>query len=155
MKQKANVLVIGTCLSVCLGACAQPEPIQNVQWQVTNLYTTPEYPSELPDAVAGAVTLTFGASSMTGDTGCARLQAVVDYDTKDPAEAKEMTVREIEFDPIDEKQCTGHARFVHDHMVEILHDGHFDIRPEPNSSAKVLLKQSDQFQRPGLRIATV
>ncbi|GGG80385.1 hypothetical protein [Corynebacterium pelargi] len=155
MKRVATMLLLGGCLGASLGACSQPEPVQNVQWQVTNVYTTPEYPSEVPDSVAGAVTLTFGASSLTGSTGCARLQAVVDYDTKDPSEAKEMTVREIVFDPIDEQQCTGHARFIHDHMVDILHDGRFDIRPEPNSSAKVLLKQSDQFQRPGLRIATV
>lgn len=141
--------------TLTLVACSQPEQVQNVQWQVTDLYTSPEYPSALPDEAAGLATITFGARSLTGSTSCARFQGVAEYDVKDPSQASTVSIKEIVFDPIDEQACVGQRRYVHDTMVEMLHDATFDIKNEPNGTTKVLSKQGDAVDRPGMRLATV
>ncbi|AZA10696.1 META domain-containing protein [Corynebacterium gerontici] len=144
-------IVVG---ALTLVACSQPAQVQNVQWQVTNLYTSPEYPSAVPDEVAGLATITFGARSLTGSTGCARFQGVAEYDVEDPSEASTISVKEIVFDPIDEQTCVGKRLYVHNSMVDMLQDATFDIKNEPNGTTKVLSKQVDAVERPGMRLAT-
>ena len=115
------VLLSGFALQGC---GAKQEEIADTSWQVVGVYTTPNYPATVPDAVAGAVAVNFGATTISGFTGCAPLQGTVSFtQAGKPANSVDgdaLHVEKVTYRQVDEEQCTGHIRFVHDAIVRFL-----------------------------------
>ncbi|MDO4631260.1 MAG: hypothetical protein Q4A82_03125 [Corynebacterium sp.] len=143
--------------ALMLGACGSQEEIIDTSWQVANVYTTPDYPAAVPDAVAGAVTINFGASTISGFTGCAPLQGTVNFNREgQPATSVDgdaLHVDDIKFRPIDEAQCTGHIRFVHDAIVKFFEHPDFRVT-RPTGGELLLTVRSDNAyeDQPALRL---
>ena len=115
------VLLSGFALQGC---GAKQEEIADTSWQVVGVYTTPDYPATVPDAVAGAVAVNFTqagkpASSVDGDA---------------------LHVEKVTYRQVDEEQCTGHIRFVHDAIVQFFE--HHDFAVSRPTGAELLLTVS-------------
>lgn len=108
----------------------------NIAWQVTNVYTTPENPSAVPDEIAGSVFLTLGDHTLTGYTGCSPLQGVVDY-TNDAQESASpelrtaLTVTTLDLDETAVAGCTGKAEYIHQAITSLLTSGSLIIEHNP------------------------
>lgn len=139
-----------------LAACSQEQAqVADTSWQITDVYVG-NYPSTIDDSAPGAVTMNFGGSSLTGFTGCAPFRAEVRFTNEDklavPEDATAMTVSKPKFSPIDEAQCQGRSRFVHEAIVTQLVHGQFTItHPEEDS---LVLKESgsDVLDPPGMKL---
>lgn len=142
-----------------LTACGSDE-LANSTWQITNVYTAEQKPSELPASIAGAAVLSFGGSSITGFTGCANLQGLVEFTSDDkpaqPGQADRLTVSELNVQEPDDS-CQGQQRYVHDAVVDVLSHTPLEVQPLRNGSGDVdallLREQTDAVNKPGLRLA--
>lgn len=133
-----------------LASCAPEEPQQNVRhtaWQISEVYVDPETPPAIPREVIGAAVMNFGGQSANGFTGCASFNGIVAF-TKDgeeasPEDANMLDVRTVEFSPIDENQCVGKVRFVHDALVHMLVENSFDIKRTPDGALRMIAQTED------------
>lgn len=135
MKKLLAVLVCG----VALTACSNEIPMSNT-WQVTNVYTSPDVPSQVPVPAY----LVFGDSTVTGSTGCAEIQGRVSF-TPDAAQPTHASFRDMNFR---DASCEGSQRFFHDQMVALL-GGELEVKKEKD---EMLLTKTDGLDRPGIRL---
>lgn len=152
-------LIAATCLAP-LAACADDSTaVADATWQVTDVYTTPGTPSAVDDSVAGAVELGFGGKSVTGFSGCSPLAGMVAFTDESgaaaaPEDATHATFSQMQFRPIDESQCTGRVRYIHDALVDLLYDGTFSIRHE-GSGEMVLQEDKGDADPRAIRLVSV
>ena len=144
---RRTVAVVCTVLLsgfVLQGCGAKQEEIADTSWQVVGVYTTPNYPATVPDAVAGAVAVNFGATTISGFTGCAPLQGTVSFtQAGKPANSVDgdaLHVEKVSYRQVDEEQCTGHIRFVHDAIVQFFE--HHDFAVSRPTGGELLLTVS-------------
>ncbi len=150
-----------TCAAVT--ACSDSNTITDTSWQVTDVYTTPDYPAEVPESIAGSVTVSFGNSTITGFTGCAPFNATVEFSRTDgdalvpstSGEADHMRVPEMVSDEQVSDDCTGHVRFIHDALLDFFQSGEFTIsRPEETEMIiTVATADAQAVDQPAIRLA--
>lgn len=126
-----------------LAGCTSPEPLANTVWQISDVYTTTEYPSQVPDSLAGLMRLSLGDGSFTGFTGCSHIIGTVTYTTaagKDTTidEAATMTPTGVEVQPIEEGKCIGRDRFLHEGVVAVLSAGPLQV--ERRAAGELVLR---------------
>lgn len=144
--------------AVSLAACSNDtQQVSDSNWQITDVYTTPGTPSAVDDSVAGAVTLNFGDKTVSGYTGCAPLNGIVKFTGGDgdqlaaPEDATKVEFTQVKFKPIEDDQCQGKVRYMHDALVNMLVDGSFTIRHE-GDGVMVLTEQSDAVDPRAIRL---
>ncbi|QNQ90999.1 META domain-containing protein [Corynebacterium poyangense] len=145
--------VIGVVLAASTSACSSqqsdasspPGNLDNREWQVTNIYSSPSDPNGIPPTLAGKAFLVFGANTLTGSTGCSQIQATVQLSDT------ELELRNMELEPADGAPCTGRDLDFHNHMVDILHSGPLEIL-HLNASEIVVREKSDQPNPPAIRL---
>ncbi|AFM08053.2 hypothetical protein [Corynebacterium pseudotuberculosis] len=154
---KAKAIAVVCLLAIGLTGCGEKkQQVAGSQWQVTNVYTTPEFPNEVPDAIAGSVMMSFGDSSMTGFTGCAPFQGKVSFSAEGkqdvaPQDADRLTVQAVKFQPIDDATCEGRTRYIHDSLVSIIVDASFNVRHD-SPDVMTLLRSGDSVDAPAIRL---
>ncbi|PRQ11508.1 hypothetical protein C1Y63_05765 [Corynebacterium sp. 13CS0277] len=132
--------------------CARDTPIDNITWQITDVYQA-GYPSEVPTDTIVVPRMTFGHTSIVGDTGCAPFHAHITYldehgNTAAPLEAPTVAITDLRVDSLREG-CVGRGRFLHDSLVDLL-PHQFNITREAGS---LLLTQADvAVDAPALRM---
>lgn len=136
--------------------CAQGTRLAESTWQVTAIYTDPEAPAAVPEPAAGLAVVSFGASSLTGVSGCSPIQAGARFSddaanpaSPDKATSVELTAVEIA-QPADD--CIGPARHVHDELVAVLTPGEFTI-DRVGDAELVLTHNRGQVDAPAIRLA--
>ncbi|MCS4536082.1 hypothetical protein [Corynebacterium sp. HS2168-gen11] len=127
---------VGAGASGSVGAGGADADFTNIAWQVTNVYTTPENPSAVPDEIAGSVFLTLGDHTLTGYTGCSPLQGVVAYandaqESASPELPTALTVTTLELDETAVAGCTGKAEYIHQAITNLLTSGSLIIEHNP------------------------
>lgn len=148
------VLLSGFALQGC---GAKQEEIADTSWQVVGVYTTPNYPATVPDAVAGAVAVNFGATTISGFTGCAPLQGTVSFtQAGKPANSVDgdaLHVEKVSYRQVDEEQCTGHIRFVHDAIVQFFEHHDFAVSRPTRGELLLTVSGSELYDdAPALRL---
>ena len=148
------VLLSGFALQGC---GAKQEEIADTSWQVVGVYTTPNYPATVPDAVAGAVAVNFGATTISGFTGCAPLQGTVSFtQAGKPASSVDgdaLHVEKVTYRQVDEEQCTGHIRFVHDAIVRFFENHDFAVSRPTGGELLLTVSGSEPYDdAPALRL---
>ncbi|ARU46740.1 hypothetical protein [Corynebacterium silvaticum] len=155
MKAKATAVLC--LLAISLAGCGQQkQQVAGSQWQVTDVYTTPEFPHEVPDAIAGAAVMSFGGSSMTGFTGCAPFQGKISFSAQEkqnvaPQDADRLTVKAVKFQPIDDATCEGRTRYIHGSLVDIIVGASFDVRHD-GPGVITLLRSGESVDSPAIRL---
>ncbi|MDO5454791.1 MAG: hypothetical protein Q4F37_07345 [Corynebacterium sp.] len=158
----ALLSLCATALTACGGDPDEPLPepvsVAGPMWQVTDIYTTPGEPSSVPPGAAGAVGLIFGSGSATGSTGCAPIQARVEYS----ADGKPATVDDadaVTFDIVDlgpvEGECAGSDAWTHGHMTELIVPGaQFDM--SMTTPTELVLRVRDEaVDPPSIRLVAL
>lgn len=148
-------------LVLLLAGCSSSESFADSSWQVTEVYTTPDYPPEVPEAIAGAVVVNFGNSTLNGFTGCAPFNATVEFTKTEgdqqvistSAEADRMKIPEVIFGD-SEGDCTGHVEFVHTAMMDFLKSQEFNLsRPEEKEMVITVYSADPQaVDQPAIRL---
>lgn len=126
-----------------LVGCSTTPPAANAVWQVADVYTTTEYPSTVPDSLAGIIALSVGYGSFNGNTGCSQIIGDAAFTTADGKattidNASTMTPTNVEVKPIEEGSCIGRDRFLHDGVVTIL--GSSQLAVERRGDAEIILR---------------
>ncbi|AIU33392.1 MULTISPECIES: hypothetical protein [Corynebacterium] len=154
---KVKVTAALCLLALGLAGCGEKkQQVAGSQWQVTDVYTTPEFPHEVPDAIAGAAVMSFGGSSMTGFTGCAPFQGKISFSAQEkqnvaPQDADRLTVKAVKFQPIDDATCEGRTRYIHDSLVDIIVDASFTVRHD-GAGVITLLRNGNAIDSPAIRL---
>ena len=148
------VLLSGFSLQGC---GAKQEEIADTSWQVVGVYTTPNYPATVPDAVAGAVAVNFGATTISGFTGCAPLQGTVSFTqagkSASSVDGDALRVEKVTYRQVDEEQCTGHIRFVHDAIVQFFEHHDFAVSRPTEGELLLTVSGSELYDdAPALRL---
>ncbi|MCU9519416.1 META domain-containing protein [Corynebacterium sp. ES2794-CONJ1] len=132
---KQRLLLVGI---LALSACAPTPTLVGTTWQVTDVFSSADLPSTLPDDNATKVTISFGNSTIVGFSGCSQFTATANY-KKDSApalidEATTVSFSDFSISPQDELVCTAKTRYIHDALQDILTTGPLEItRPQPAS----------------------
>lgn len=141
-----------------LSACGNADalaPVAGTNWQITDLYLTPEAPSALPDLIAGRAALVFGERSVAGSTGCAPVQGQVTF-TSDGAESAAADADRVSFDNVQigepAEDCVGRAMFTHRQLSELL-DGQFELA-RLSDYELALTKVSDEIDAPAIHLSS-
>ena len=132
---------------VLQGCGAKQEEIADTSWQVVGVYTTPNYPATVPDAVAGAVAVNFGATTISGFTGCAPLQGTVSFtQAGKPANS-------VDGDALHVEKVSGHIRFVHDAIVQFFEHHDFAVSRPTGGELLLTVSGSELYDdAPALRL---
>ncbi|MEJ5929016.1 META domain-containing protein [Corynebacterium sp. H128] len=121
-------------------ACANEASFRDTTWQIVNVYSNPNMPSELP----GQAKMAFGSSTVTGYTGCGSFQGRVHFEPS-AEEPEKMTFRDMNFQDV---TCDGTQRYFHDELVTLL-DGEFEAKREKDN---LLLSKPGDVDRQGVRL---
>lgn len=149
-------------LSACGGDQEEPLPepvsVAGPMWQVTDIYTAPGEPSSVPPGAAGSVGLIFGSGSATGSTGCAPIQARVEYSADgEPAtvdEADAVTFDIVDLGPVD-GECSGSDAWSHGHLTELIVPGaEFDMSLTTPTEL-VLTAREEAVDPPSIRLVAL
>ena len=136
----AVALGIGTLITAC--GSNDDTPVVQSTWQITNVYVDEQHPSVLPDSIAG-------------NSGCAPFQTRVHF-TKDGQETSSAEATQVNFyrKKIDDPAgCTGADLYYHDSLTNML-DGTFDVQRKA-ANELLLVKQTDAFNRPAIRLTSI
>lgn len=154
-----------------LVACSQntaepPMRIAQRNWQVTAIFVDPQSPTNIPESVSPRPEMTFGESSATGSTGCARFQALVSYhrtagnsgeDAEENTtirEANRVKVEKIKMDEPNEG-CAGTSAWAHENLSGMLTEGaEFDIAFGTSEQLSLTLVD-DRVDSPALRLSAL
>lgn len=133
-------------------ACSQDTPIEDVTWQMTNIYQE-GYPSEVPENSPIVPRITFGYVSVVGDTGCAPFHAHITYHDDqgqqiDPLSAATLRMEDLRVDDARE-QCEGRQRFLHDSLVRMLPN---EYRIEREAGTLLLTQTGQLIDAPAIRM---
>ncbi|WP_167540131.1 META domain-containing protein [Corynebacterium ciconiae] len=139
-------------LTACGSQQPEPNPLTGPAWYITDVYTQPDSPSQLPDSIAGKAVLALGEHTMAGDTGCAPFQAEVHY-TRDGEGSTSADATQLRFEHlrIDEPHCEGAAQYFHEHIVSLL-NSELDVDLKENSL--VLRSAEEDIDAPALRLVS-
>ena len=135
---RRTVAVVCTVLLsgfVLQGCGAKQEEIADTSWQVVGVYTTPNYPF----------------------TGCAPLQGTVSFtQAGKPANSVDgdaLHVEKVSYRQVDEEQCTGHIRFVHDAIVQFFEHHDFAVSRPTGGELLLTVSGSELYDdAPALRL---
>lgn len=134
-----------------LVASCSSQPVGET-WQITDVYTTPGMPSSIPEEVSGAVAISFGSSTISGFTGCARFRGAYTGGPIETATAVEFS--DLEFKPIDDS-CQGRTRYLHDSLVSMLVDSSFTASHKANNILVLTSAAEDNaIDPPAIRLAS-
>ncbi len=156
-------LLCGTAaLSACSSGPERPAPgddvVMDKSWQVIGIYTAPQAPNAITDALPQAPSLTFGTRGFVGTTGCAPFRATASYQRAgEPAavnDADAVRIDSIAFDT-PRADCTGAALWAHNQLSRLLHDdAQFDLNIDP-ANQLILTLQDGQVDSPAIRFASL
>ena len=107
--------------------------------------------------MAGAVAVNFGATTISGFTGCAPLQGTVSFtQAGKPANSVDgdaLHVEKVTYRQVDEEQCTGHIRFVHDAIVQFFEHHDFAVSRPTGGELLLTVSGSELYDdAPALRL---
>lgn len=132
---------------LALGACTPQPQVSDTTWQVTDIWTTPGDPSTLPPQDAGRAWLAFGEQSLSGNTGCSRLQGTVTFG----GERATLRIDRLEVEPVD-AACP--AAWTHGRLVDLLQEGaEFDVTHAERFL--ILTQRSDDIDPPAIGLAAL
>ncbi|OFP66170.1 hypothetical protein HMPREF2978_05770 [Corynebacterium sp. HMSC074C01] len=174
MTQHRTAAVLTSVLSTALLAlgvagCAsteeEPTPrgddrIVGKDWQVINLYTSPDAPSSLPTDTAYVPHMSFGEHTAVGSTGCVSFTAEVSFHKDDKAstiwEGDVMRVEKATYEsPPRSADCEGSVQWADSLMRNLIAEGHeFDFALNPNNQL-VLTLRTDKVDSPIIRMASL
>ncbi|MCH6197219.1 hypothetical protein MHT86_06880 [Corynebacterium mastitidis] len=160
---RAAALLGGGAAAAVLVACS-PEysAVVGPTWQVTGLYTDPGESGDLPADAAGRAVLSFGEGTVTGSTGCSRIQGIVRFSAEgSPAAAQDADA--LTFDRVDienaenagdasDAPCVGGAAHV-DATLRGLLRGEYSLS-RPSEAELVLTQRSEAVDAPAIRLTT-
>lgn len=132
-------LVPAVALLACVAGCSNDIPMSTT-WQVSNVYVSPDTPSQVPEPAY----LVFGDSTVTGSTGCGELQGRVSFSPNAQHPERAM-FRDMN---VSDASCSGPQRFFHDQLVTLL-TGEVEVKRERD---EMLLTKTDGVDRPGIRL---
>lgn len=161
--------LIGGAAAVALAACSsEHSAVVGPTWQVTGLYTDPGESGDLPADAAGRAALSFGEGTVTGSTGCSRIQGIVRFSAGgSPAAAQDADA--LTFDRVDIENtentenagdagdapgtpCVGGAAHVDATLRELLR-GEYSLS-RPSEAELVLTQRSEAVDAPAIRLTT-
>lgn len=133
-----------------LTACSSA-PTAGTTWQITELYDGSDAPAALSESVAGSLLLTFGTSSLNGETGCGQFQASISYGAADNIQdAEYIEIGELSFEPT---ECSGQAQYAHDSLIAILTAGEYHVRHDASDMIALMHPDTeDELQPTGLQL---
>lgn len=143
----------GLLLAGCSGA--PTTEVAGSSWLVTDIWTLPGEPSTLPPHAAGTAQLAFGGQSVTGTTGCARLQGTVAF-TRDGATASATDADTLRIDRLETEPAPADcaSAWVHENLVDIITPGAtFDVHRSGRSL--VLTLQGEGVDRPAVGLSAM
>lgn len=154
MNKAIATLLLLPLLTACTSEDA-PQNVRHTAWQISEVYVDPETPPAIPREVIGAALMNFGGRSANGFTGCASFNGIVTF-TKDgenasPEDADMLDFETVEFSPIDENQCVGKVRYVHDALVHMLVENTFTVKRTPDGAMR-MIAQTDDIDPQGFRL---
>ncbi|MDO4929307.1 MAG: hypothetical protein Q3976_09690 [Corynebacterium sp.] len=134
-----------------LVACSSAPTTTGTTWQVTELYDGSDSPAPLGESVAGSLLLTFGTSSLNGETGCGQFQASTSYrDADNIQDAEYVEIGELSFE---DAECTGQAQHAHDSLVAVLTPGEYHVRHDASDMIAIMHPESEGELHPtGLQL---
>ncbi|KQB83145.1 hypothetical protein [Corynebacterium oculi] len=152
----AVAALCGLTLAATLAACAaEPGAIAGPTWQVTGLYLDPRDSGDLPASVAGLAAFSFGETTITGSTGCARVQGIVRF-SKDGSDSSAQEADAVTFEQIDVEDapadCQGGAAHVDSALRDLL-TGEYTLA-QPSDAELVLTQRSQAVDAPAIRLTT-
>ncbi|WP_018117990.1 hypothetical protein [Corynebacterium mastitidis] len=160
---RATALIGGGAAAVALAACSPGHSaVVGPTWQVTGLYTDPGESGDLPADAAGRAALSFGEGTVTGSTGCSRIQGIVRFSAGgSPAAAQDADA--LTFDRVDIESaentgdasgtpCVGGAAHVDATLRELL-SGEYALS-RPSEAELVLTQRSEAVDAPAIRLTT-
>lgn len=132
--------------------------ILDKQWQVVSINTTPDAASTIPESIPQAPTLSFGESTMVGNTGCTQMVGKVTYSADDERE----NIRDgnrLHFDEVDydetAKDCHGASVWA-DNLLRNLISADRDFRYTVNSNNQLVLELvSDAVDSPSIKLVSL
>lgn len=153
----APAILVALTGAVLLSGCAEredPTPLTGPTWHISDVFTEPGVPAELPPAAAGAAVMVLGEHTVTGNTGCAPFQAEVHYyaqggeTTSDRAETLRFTHLRV-----DDPHCEGPAEFFHAHLTDLLHE---ELSVTMLNPREVILRSTSvDYDAPAIRLISV
>lgn len=151
-----RLFVLGTAV-LLLTACT-PETqsdLADISWQVTDIWTTPGEPSTLPPQDAGRAWMAFGQQSLSGHTGCSRLQGTVAFTTGGhSASAEEADTLRIDHLEVEPAAADCPATRTHGQLTGLLQPGtEFDVHHAARYLTLTL--RSDALDPPAIGLAAL
>ena len=157
--------LLASGLTGCGSADEEPTPrgddrIVGKDWQVINLYTSPDAPSSLPADTAQVPHMSFGEHTAVGSTGCVPFTAEVSFHKGNKAstiwEGDVMRVEKATYEsPPNGEDCEGSVRWADSLMRNLIAEGHeFDFALNPNNQL-VLMLRTDKVDSPIIRMASL
>lgn len=144
--RRLAIVGLTLALSACSSEPANGErPLEATTWSATDIYLSPDAPSALPAASAGAVTLVFGHASATGNTGCAPLQATTTLD------GDHLTFDEVNYGEAS-PTCPELALGVHELVTGLIHDGSAFSVDRRGPAEIVLTAETEAVDSPSIRL---
>lgn len=143
-------------LTSALTACsAEHTGIVGPTWQVTGLYLDPQDSGDLPASAAGLAAFSFGETTITGSTGCSRVQGIVRF-SKEGATASARDADTLGFEQIDVEEitedCQGGAAHVDSALRDLL-TGEYKLS-RPSEAELVLTQRAEAVDAPAIRLTT-
>lgn len=165
--RKLAVMAAALCLATLPGCSSDDAPaprgddlIVGKQWQVTNLYTTPEARSAIAPDTAQVPHMSFGEHTVVGSTGCVPFTAEVSFTEgeKDSTiwDADGMLVEKVDYESVAAgEECTGSAQWADKLLHSLIAQGHeFDFKLNQNNQL-VLTLRTDKVDSPIIRMASL
>ena len=166
--RRLSMALVALCLAAlpaCGSAEEEPTPrgderVIGKQWQVTNLYTTPEAPSAIAPDTAQVPHMSFGEHTVVGSTGCVPFTAEVSFTEGDKEstiwEADGMHVDKVDYESVpSDEDCTGSALWADKLLRTLIAQGHdFDFALNHNNQL-VLTLRTDKVDSPIIRMASL
>lgn len=160
-----STVLLAFGLAGCSSAEEEPAPrgddrIVGKDWQVINLYTSPDAPSSLPADTAHVPHMSFGEHTAVGSTGCVPFTAEVSFHKDDKTstiwEGDVMRVEKATYEsPPRSGDCEGSMQWADSLMRNLIAEGHeFDFALNPNNQL-VLTLRTDKVDSPIIRMAAL
>ncbi|GAB3704128.1 META domain-containing protein [Corynebacterium nasicanis] len=134
-------------LALALTACSGEPEVSDTTWQVTDIWTTPGDPSTLPPQDAGRAWLALGGQSLSGNTGCSRLQGTVTFSE----DGETLSIDHLEVDPA-AADCP--AERTHGQLTELLRPG-AEFAVHHAGRSLTLTARSDAVDPPAIGLAAL
>lgn len=133
------------------------EQILDKHWQVVSINTNPDAASTIPKSIPQAPTLSFGESTMVGNTGCTQMVGKVTYSADDERqnirEGNRLHFDEVEFDETAE-DCHGASVWA-DNLLRNLITSDNDFIYTVNSNNQLILElDTNEVDSPSIKLVS-